>query len=186
MIQKRPSWDDLFMSIANSAASRSACIHYSIGAVFVDENHRIISIGYNGPSSCDINCSEAGYCVKIDGDPITGKIKRCNGAHAEMNAIVNCGNTMRLSGSTLYTSVFPCYDCMKVLNNAGIKKIIYAENYQRLIDGKKGEKEVEAEALELAIKRGIICEQHSTPNNKIAETPIVLNEIETPKNEKRF
>lgn len=165
MIKKtRPSWDDLFMEVANSAASRSSCIHYSIGAVFVDENNRIISIGYNGPSMGDINCSEKGYCIKIDGDPKTGKIKRCNGAHAEMNAIVNSGNTMRLRGSTLYSSVFPCYDCMKVLNNAGIKKIVYAKEYQRIVEGKMGKKETEEEAIELAKKRKIKIVKYNKEN----------------------
>ena len=148
------------MGIVESAGARSSCIHYNIGAVFVDEDHRIISIGYNGPSRGDINCSDVGYCVKVDGDPKTKKIKRCNGAHAEINAIVNCGNTMRLKNSTLYISVFPCYDCMKELNNAGITRIVYKNEYRRLIDGKKGEKEIEPEALELAQMRGIIIEKY--------------------------
>lgn len=163
---KRPTWDELFMGIANQAATRASCIYYQIGAVFVDDEHRIISIGYNGPSRGDINCSEEGYCVKIDGEPKTGKIKRCNGAHAEMNAIVNCGNTMRLQGSTLYSSVFPCYDCMKILNNAGVKRIVYEKEYQRLLDGKKGAKEIEPEALELARVRGIQIEKYSDILNR--------------------
>jgi len=160
--EKRPSWDELFMGIANQAASRAACIYCKIGAVFVDDHHRIISIGYNGPSVGDINCTEEGYCVKIDGDPKTGKLKRCNGAHAEMNAIVNSGDTIRLRGATLYTSVFPCYDCMKVLNNAGITRIVYEREYERLLDGGKyGEKEIEPEALELAKLRKIKIEKFS-------------------------
>src|SRR3989304_37198 len=105
----RPSWDEMFMGIAEVLAARSSCIPHKIGAVFVDERNRVLSLGYNGPSRGDINCSEKGYCIKIDGDPKTGKIKRCNGAHAEMNAIVNCGNTMRLKNSTLYSSLLPCY-----------------------------------------------------------------------------
>ena len=128
--------------------------------MFVDEDHRIISIGYNGPSKGDINCSDIGICLKIDGDPKTGKIKRCSGAHAEMNAIVNCGNTMRLKNSTLYTSVFPCYDCMKMLNNAGVTRIVYEREYRRLIDGKKGKREIESEALELAKIRNIMVEKY--------------------------
>lgn len=164
MKKLRPSWDDLFMSIVDSAASRSSCIYYKIGAVFVDEKNRIISIGYNGPSRGDINCNEEGYCLKIDGDPETNEVKRCNGAHAEMNAILNSGDTMRLDGSVLYTTVFPCYDCMKHLNNLGVKRIVYKKEYQRIIEGKKGEKEVEEEAIELAHKRGIIIEKYRNKN----------------------
>src|SRR3990167_3475194 len=162
MKRVRPSWDEFFMGIVKAAAERSACIYdeYHIGAVFVDEDHRIISIGYNGPSKGDTNCSDVGYCIKIDGHPRTKKFKRCNGAHAEMNAIVNCSNTMRLKDSTLYTSVFPCYDCMKELNNAGVARIVYEREYQRLVDGEKGKKEIEIESLELAKKRKIKIEKY--------------------------
>lgn len=149
------------MSIVDSAASRSACIYHPIGAVFVDDHHRIISIGYSGPSTGDFNCSEEGFCLKIDGDPETGQIVRCNGAHAEMNAVVNSGDTIRMRGSTLYSSVFPCYDCMKILNNLGVKRVVYQKEYQRIIPGgKKGEKEMEPEAIELAHRRGIIIEKY--------------------------
>jgi len=169
MSKIRPSWDQMFMSVVDSAASRSACIYdaYHIGAVFVDKKHRIVSIGYSGPSRGDINCNEEGYCLKIDGDPETGVIKRCNGAHAEMNAILNSGDTMRLDGSTLYSSVFPCYDCMKHLNNLGVERIVYQREYQRMVDGgKKGEKEIEPEALDLAHKRGIIIEKYKNKEEK--------------------
>lgn len=179
----RPSWDELFMRIAKQAGSRSSCIHYQIGAVFVDENHRIVSIGYNGPSAGDINCSEEGYCVKIDGEPPSWKIKRCNGAHAEMNAIVNSSDTQRLRNSTLYISVFPCYDCMKHLNNLGAKRIVYEKEYERLIPGqkgKKGEKEIEPEALELANKRGIMIEKYI--NSESIDN--IINEVNN--KEKRF
>ena len=169
-MKTRPSWDDLFMSIVEAAASRSACIHHPIGAVFVDDHHRIVSIGYSGPSTGDYNCSEYGYCLKIDGDPETGQIKRCNGAHAEMNAVVNSGDTMRLRESTLFSSVFPCYDCMKVLNNLGIKRIVYEKEYQRIVDGKKGEKEIEPEAIELAHKRGIIIEKYKSLKKENSNT----------------
>src|SRR3990172_4134361 len=87
----RIGWDEMFMGIAQVLASRSSCIPHKIGVVFVDEKNRVLSLGYNGPSRGDINCSEVGYCIKVDGDPKTGKIKRCNGAHAEMNAIANAG-----------------------------------------------------------------------------------------------
>lgn len=164
----RMSWDEFFMSIAEQASKRSACIfpHYFVGAVFVDNDHRIISIGYSGPSRGDIHCVEEGYCLKIDGEPPTGTIKRCNGAHAEINAIINSGNTNRLKDSTLYVTLFPCYDCMKALNNAGVKRIVYLREYIRLMEGQNNQKEVEPEAMELAHKRGIILEKFYYPAKK--------------------
>jgi dCMP deaminase len=149
----RLSWDETFMNLALLVAKRAACKFYEISAVFVDENKRIISVGYNGPTEGDYHCIEVG-CAKVDGDPKTKKLKRCRGAHAEMNAIANTSDPKRLRGATLYTATFPCYDCMKMLNNVGIKEIVYYEKYERIQTG--GEKfEEEDEAIELAEKRGI-------------------------------
>ena len=162
----RISWDQFFMQVALSATERVACRFHKIAAVFVDENHRIISIGYNGPSIGDYHCIEVG-CAKIHGDPITGELKRCRGAHSEINAIINAGDTSKLKGATLYITVFPCYDCMKALNNLGVKKIIYLENYLHIVPGSDGtKKNPEPEARELAIKRGIICEQFRFEDKK--------------------
>jgi len=149
----RPDWDETFMNLAKTVAKRAACKFYEIGAVFVDNNHRIISVGYNGPTEGDYHCIEVG-CAKVDGDPKTGKLRRCRGAHAEINALINAQDTRRLRGSILYTSVFPCYDCLKALNNAGIKEIVYSDLYKRITNGGK-KLELEAEATALAKKRKI-------------------------------
>lgn len=155
----RISWDEFFMEIAISASKRTACLFHQVAAVFVDKNHRIISIGYNGPSKNDYHCSEVG-CAKIHGDPDTGEIKRCRGVHAEINAIINAGDTRKLHGATLYSVVFPCYDCMKALNNLGIKRIVYHHEYLRIVEGMDGKKKVaEPEARELAEARGIMIEK---------------------------
>lgn len=157
--RSRLSWDEFFMEIAQSAAKRTACLFHHVASVFVDENHRIISMGYNGPSKNDFHCNEVG-CAKVHGDPITGKLKRCRGVHSEINAIINAGDVSKLKNSTLYITVFPCYDCMKAINNVGVKRIVYKEDYLRIIEGTNGKKkEPEHEAHELAEKRGIILEK---------------------------
>lgn len=162
----RIPWDEFFMKIAVTTTERVSCQFHKVASVFVDENHKIISIGYNGPSIGDYNCNEVG-CAKVHGDPVTGELKRCRGAHSEVNAIINAGDTAKLKGATLYITVFPCYDCMKALNNLGIRKIIYLEDYLRVIDGSDGkQKKSEPEAMELAIKRGIICEQFRFEDNE--------------------
>jgi len=166
--ESRISWDEFFMQIACTATERVACIYVKAAAVFTDDLHRIIAIGYNGPTRGDIHCNEVG-CVKVHGDPISGEIKRCNGIHAEVNAIINSGDTNQLRGSTLYITVFPCYDCMKALNNLGVKRIVYLNDYLRILDGSDGKPTTaEPESRELAIKRGIICEQfHPERDSKI-------------------
>jgi thymidylate synthase len=158
----RLSWDETFMNLAFLTSKRSSCRFHETGAVFVDSNKRIISLGYNGPTEHDLHCIEKG-CAKVDGDPITGKLKRCRGAHAEINAIINAQDSTRLRRATLYTVVFPCYDCMKALNNAGIKEIVYNEIYKRIQTGGENQEE-ENEAWELARQRGIVVRQYNSHN----------------------
>lgn len=166
----RISWDEFLMGIAIAASKRTACLHHKVAAVFTDDAHRVISVGYNGPTRGDYHCNEVG-CAKINGDPITGEIKRCRGIHAEINAIINSGDTNQLKGSTLYATIFPCYDCMKALSNLGVKKIIYLEDYLRVIEGLDGKtKTAEPEARELAIKKGIICEQFRPEKESVINT----------------
>ncbi len=150
---KRLSWDETFMNLASLVSKRAACKFHEAGAVYVDKNHRIISIGYNGPTEGDLHCLEVG-CAKVDGDPQTKKLRRCRGAHAEMNGIINAQDTTRLRGATLYSLLLPCYDCMKALNNAGIGEIVYLNEYKRIQTGGE-KKEDEDESQELAKKRGI-------------------------------
>ncbi|OIO50101.1 MAG: hypothetical protein AUJ11_03265 [Parcubacteria group bacterium CG1_02_44_65] len=149
----RLSWDETFMNLALLVSQRTACRYHTCGVVFVDDRKRIISLGYNGPSEGDYHCLEAG-CAKVDGNPITKKLERCRGVHAEINGIINAQDTRRLRDATLYSTFFPCYDCVKALNNAGIKEIVYNGIYRRIQTG--GEKfEEEREAWDLAERRGI-------------------------------
>lgn len=157
---RRFDWHEMFMNVANIAAHRTSCIFHKVGSVFVDGNHRIISIGYNGPSSGDVHCVEYG-CAKIHGDPISGELKPCRGVHSEINAISNCHDINQLRGSTLYVTVHPCYNCMKSLVNVGVRKIIYLNEYRRVIPGtgEKPKTEIEPEAIDLAKRSGIIIEK---------------------------
>lgn len=157
--RNRLNWDETFMSLALTVAQRTACNYHFCGVVIVDQNKRIVSMGYNGPTEGDDHCNLIG-CAKIDGDPKSGQLKRCRGAHAEINAIINAQDTRRLRGGTMYTAFFPCYDCMKALNNVGIREIVYYGIYERIKDGGK-EKEIEHEAAELAEKRNIKIRQYN-------------------------
>lgn len=179
----RLSWDELFMNMALIAAERTACRYHLAGAVIVDKNKRIVSMGYNGPTEGDLHCVDAAVgCAKIDGDPVTKKLRRCRGAHAEINAIINAQDTTRLRGATVYTALFPCYDCMKAFNNAGIKEIVYFKIYRRIQTG--GEKfEEEDEAWELAKMRNITVRKYegkiytysTTNETSISGEPICQN-----------
>ena len=169
---RRISWDEVFMNMAVTISKRAACKFVETGAVYTDKRGKIISLGYNGPTEGDLHCLEVG-CAKVDGDPKTGKLRRCRGAHAEISGIINAYNPMRLRGATLYTVVFPCYDCMKALNNAGIKEIVYLRTYKRIKSGGKGY-EVEDEAWELAERRGIAIRKY-TGRIFVADDPFAVD-----------
>jgi deoxycytidylate deaminase len=50
--------------------------------------------------------------------------------HAEINAIAQAAKTgMAIKGAVIYTTVSPCWECFKVLANAGIRQILYKEKY---------------------------------------------------------
>jgi dCMP deaminase len=156
--KKRLSWDETFMNLALLVSQRTACKYHTAGVVLVDINKRIVSMGYNGPTEGDYHCLDKG-CAKVDGDPETKALKRCRGAHAEINSIINAQDTRRLKGAIVYTALYPCYDCMKAFNNVGIKEIVYFEKYERIKTGGEG-KEEENEAQELADKRGIVIRKY--------------------------
>lgn len=114
----RPSWDEYFLLIAKTISVRSHDAETQVGAVIVDENHRIISTGYNGfPPGCDDkhlpNIRPYKYPYMI---------------HAEMNAIASSRQDLR--NATLYTTHSPCGECAKAIITAGIKHVIYGTAYK--------------------------------------------------------
>jgi len=72
----------------------------------------------------------------------------CRGAHAETNGIANASaEGVNLSGSTVYCTFSPCFDCAKVLVNLGVVEFVYAGDYP--------EKE-NSMAMQLFVRRGIV------------------------------
>lgn len=62
-VPTRPSWDDYFVTIARAVAARSDCRRRQVGAVLVDESHRIVGTGYTGAPSGHPGCLE-GACPR--------------------------------------------------------------------------------------------------------------------------
>ncbi len=124
----RISKDDYFMKIAEVVSQRSTCIKRKVGAVLVKESH-IISTGYNGAPSGFKHCTKK-TCVRQNLES-GERPELCRGVHAEINCIVQAAiHGTSIKGDTiLYSTTFPCMSCLKLLINAGIKKIIYKEGY---------------------------------------------------------
>ncbi len=124
----RVSWDRYFMNLAVQAATRSTCPRKHVGAVIVRDK-TILSTGYNGSVRGLPHCSEVGCLMENDHCVRT--------VHAEANALVQAArNGTRLEGAEIYVTASPCFNCFKLIANAGIRTVHYGEFYrdQRVLD----------------------------------------------------
>ncbi|MCY4092293.1 MAG: cytidine/deoxycytidylate deaminase family protein [Caldilineaceae bacterium] len=117
----RPSWDQYFLQIAFTVASRSTCDRAHVGAVIV-RRRRILATGYNGSPTGLPHCDEVGHLI-IDGHCVRA-------LHAEQNAIIQAAlHGVGTDGSMIYVTHQPCLTCAKMIINAGIQRVIYAGHY---------------------------------------------------------
>ncbi len=118
----RVDWHTYFMNIARQAATRSTCDRKHVGAVIVRDK-TILSTGYNGSIRGMPHCDDVGHLMENDHCVAT--------VHAEANAIIQAAkNGVRIDGAELYTTASPCWNCFKLIANAGISKVYYGEFYR--------------------------------------------------------
>lgn len=120
---KQAQLDERYMRMAFIWAENSYCKRRKVGALLVKEK-MIISDGYNGtPSGFENVCEDEQDTTK----PYV--------LHAEANAITKVARSNNSSeGATLYVTSSPCIECAKLIIQAGIKRVVYADVY-RLSDG---------------------------------------------------
>lgn len=129
MADTRPSWDEYFMDITRRVATRSTCLRRAVGVILVHDK-RIIASGYNGGPSGLAHCLDIGCLREKLGIPSGQQHELCRGIHAEQNAIIQAARYgVSIEGSVLYCTTQPCTQCTKMLINAGITEIVYAEGY---------------------------------------------------------
>lgn len=125
----RPSWDQYFMAIADLAATRSTCLRRQVGAVIVREK-RILSTGYNGAPRGLAHCLDIGCLREELGIPSGERHELCRAIHAEQNAVVQAATSgVDITGSTIYTTTFPCSMCSKIIINSSIARIVCRTGY---------------------------------------------------------
>ena len=129
------SWDDYFMGVAHLSALRSKDPSTQVGAVIVDENKKIVGIGYNGFPS---GVSDDEFPWDREGDFTESKYAYV--VHAELNAILNAPRQVR--GCTLYVSLFPCNECAKAIIQSGIDEIVYEDDKYAHTDSVKVSKKM--------------------------------------------
>ena len=129
-------FDDKYIKMAEIWAGNSYCKRRQVGALLV-KDRMIISDGYNGtPSGFENNCEDENGVTK----PYV--------LHAEANAITKVAKSGNSSqDATLYVTAAPCIECSKLIIQAGIKRVVYKDEY-RLMDG-----------VELLLKAGIEVEK---------------------------
>jgi len=123
---KKPTFDEIFMNLAEELALKSHCVRAQVGAV-LSKDTRIISIGYNGPPAGTHNCDEEWPGVGCDRD---SKGSCSLALHAEQNAILYAvKNGADLQQATLYTTLSPCLPCARLIFSAGIVQVFYRNSY---------------------------------------------------------
>lgn len=140
---RQPTWDQYYMRIASVVSSRSHDPSTKHGAIIADAQHRPLGFGYNGfPAGGDDSC----YTTERPGK------YRCM-IHAEVNAILN--STRRCDGATLYVTGLPCANCMLIVVQSGIKRVVYGAVESAMID-----KDHESFVFAIARNHGIEMVEH--------------------------
>lgn len=129
-LHKRPSWDDVWMRLAEDIGQRSRCSRGEIGCVLVSRDNQVVSATYVGPpprfkpadtimpTDCRAWCPRA----QPGHEPEIGYTD-CVSSHAEMNAIARA-DFSRLKGGTAYVNGACCIMCSKALAAAGISRVV--------------------------------------------------------------
>ncbi len=116
---KQKQYDVAYLRMAKEWGKLSYCKRKQVGALIVKDK-TIISDGYNGtPSGFENFCEdEEGYT-------------KWYVLHAEANAILKMStSTQSSNGATLYVTLSPCKECSKLILQAGIKRVVYINQYK--------------------------------------------------------
>jgi dCMP deaminase len=117
--EKQLKYDRAYLRMAHEWGKLSYCERRQVGAIIV-KDRMIISDGYNGtPSGFENFCEdEEGYT-------------KWYVLHAEANAILKvAASTQSCRGATLYITLSPCKECSKLIHQAGIVRLVYADAYK--------------------------------------------------------
>ena len=116
----KPSWDEVFLRLAEGIKTRSSDSQTRVGAIIVNSANHIVAAGYNG------------FVAGIEDELLPNyrtdeyKDKYDWVIHAEENAILNCEH--RPVGCTLYVTAHPCLSCLLRIAQAGIVRVVYNQN----------------------------------------------------------
>ncbi len=128
------SWDEYFMGVALLSAQRSKDPNTQVGACIVNQQKKIVGVGYNGFPT---GCSDEELPWSREGDFLETKYPFI--CHAELNAILN-SISRDLKGCTIYVALFPCNECTKAIIQSGIREVVYLSDKYKDSDNVKAAK----------------------------------------------
>lgn len=113
------SWDECFMRMAHIIAERSKDPSTQAGAVIVDQDNKVLGVGYNGfPRGIESDK----FSWDREGEIPDTKYPYIS--HSEENAIFNSSSPV-MKGDKIYCTLYPCGECAKSIIQVGIKEVIY-------------------------------------------------------------
>lgn len=121
----RPSWDEVWMEMADAISKRSRCSRAQIGAVVVSKDQRISSTGYNGPAaSLEVEGDCINWCPRAQGlTTLDNTYDACPSIHSEANALLYVDRS-RVEGGTIYITDVACLQCAKLVSNSGVARVV--------------------------------------------------------------
>lgn len=146
----RPSWDTYFLDVAQAVANRADCTRRQVGAVIVDQEHRVISTGYNGAPAGQPGCATDGACPRgahhqvpsvyrvkycacgcewpckysaAPGSSYDTGAGSCIAVHAEANCLLYARRS--LVDCTMYVTDKPCDGCKRLIHAAKLADVVY-------------------------------------------------------------
>lgn len=127
-IQRQHKIDLTYIKMARTWADLSHATRKKVGALIV-KNNTIIADGYNGtPAGFENECEIA---VNNEDGSFKEYKTKWYVLHAESNALAKVAKSTQSSeGATLYVTYSPCTDCSKLILQAGIKRVVYLEEYR--------------------------------------------------------
>ena len=130
IMYKRPSWDEYFMELANTASKRATCDRGRSGCVIVKDRQLLVT-GYVGSPSGLPHCDEVGHLFRKSIDANGHISNHCvRTVHAEQNAICQAARRgIALDGATIYCRMTPCRTCAMLIINCGIKRVVCERKY---------------------------------------------------------
>ena len=117
-MNNRPTWDEVWMKMAETIALRSHHPEWKVGSLIVSsDNTQVLSLGYNGNAAGMSNVPQSTQSGE------SGLL------HAEINALLKLDYN-NPKDKIMYLTLSPCENCAKAIVNSGIKKVLYKTEYR--------------------------------------------------------